>query len=375
MEKSRGVWKKLLTRKAFFEEKDVTQNIFSARCFLLIMLFYTLVIVLNAAGIFIVDHRIFRAGYFSSLFIAVVYFIGLSCIGLEHPAVKYMNILVMAVLVTIAGVTLTYHTVVIIMVPIIMSSMYTEKRVSLYAYFLTLISIVVSTYAGYYYGVCDANMVLLTSTSMKNLVKDGEFLITEINTAPGKTLFWYFILPRIFLATAFYLICANVYHMIEHSMENAVKMKRQAYMDDMTGLYNKNCLLEVIENKTLQNEQIAVIYWDVNRLKYVNDHFGHIAGDILIKKVGCSIKNVCPENAKAYRYGGDEFIMLIENAKADDAKQVIGRFEMELEKAGQDCEYPVSAAVGTVTGSGAELEKLISQADRQMYANKMVHRE
>ena len=117
------LWKK----DVFFEEKDVTQNIFSTRCIFMIMLFYTFVVGLNFAGIFIVDQTIFMRGYLASLVLVAVYFLILLKVGLESPWMKYINITVVAILVTIAGATLTYHTIVIIMIPIIMSSMYTTK--------------------------------------------------------------------------------------------------------------------------------------------------------------------------------------------------------------------------------------------------------
>ena len=54
-------------------------------------------------------------------------------------------------------------------------------------------------------------------------------------------------------------------------MENAVRVKTLAAMDDMTGMYNRNKLLEVVDSDTYKDMQVAIIYWDINRLKYVND--------------------------------------------------------------------------------------------------------
>ena len=365
------LWKK----DVFFEEKDVTQNIFSTRCIFMIMLFYTFVVGLNFAGIFIVDQTIFMRGYLASLVLVAVYFLILLKLGLESPWMKYINITVVAILVTIAGATLTYHTIVVIMIPIIMSSMYTTKGLSGYAFILTIISIIVSTYVGYFYGVCDANMVLLTATSLDKLSKDGVFLLNKVNENPGVTLALYYVLPRSFLATAFYLVCRNVYKMLERSMERAVQMKHLASVDDMTGLYNKNKLLEAVQNNTLAENQVVVIYWDVNRLKYVNDTYGHMAGDLLIAKVAEAIKKVSDAKAVAYRYGGDEFIMLMKDGTEEKARNVIQKWQKELDAISEGFEFPVSAAAGYAAGSGAELEALIGIADEKMYANKVQHRE
>lgn len=83
-----------------------------------------------------------------------------------------------------ASATLTYHMIIIIMIPIMIASMYVSKRFSVFAFHLTIFSIIVSTYVGYYFGVCDANMVLLTATSLKNLSQNGKFLLDTVNQNP-----------------------------------------------------------------------------------------------------------------------------------------------------------------------------------------------
>lgn len=67
-------------------------------------------------------------------------------------------------------------------------------------------------------------------------------------------------------------------------------MEEKAATDEMTGLYNKNKLLATIEKRTYDYQQVAIVYWDINRLKYVNDTYGHFAGDQMIVKVAQSIR-------------------------------------------------------------------------------------
>lgn len=63
------------------------------------------------------------------------------------------------------------------------------------------------------------------------------------------------------------------------------KSHRRAIVDSMTGLYNKNKLMEIVEENAYVGQKIGIIYWDVNRLKFVNDTYGHQAGDQLIIQV------------------------------------------------------------------------------------------
>ena len=87
-----------------------------------------------------------------------------------------------------------------------------------------------------------------------------------------------------------------------------MKMEEKAATDEMTGLYNKNKLLATIEKRTYDYQQVAIVYWDINRLKYVNDTYGHFAGDQMIVKVAQSIRIALGDAGMAFRYGGDETV-------------------------------------------------------------------
>ena len=80
-------------------------------------------------------------------------------------------------------------------------------------------------------------------------------------------------------------------------------------MDDMTGLYSKNKLLETVEHMEPKERPVVVIYWDVNQLKYVNDTFGHGIGDEAIRIVAGLFKDVFYDDCIVGRIGGDEFMV------------------------------------------------------------------
>ena len=351
------------------------QNIFSIRCIIVIFLLYSFTFFLNLIGVFIVDTRIFVTSYVEMIVALLIYLALLASIGLEKPVTKYLNITVIAVMVTIAGSALTYHTVIIVVIPIIFSSMYADKKLANYAFVITILSIIITTYAGYYNGVCDANMALLTAKKLSDVSKDGVFLMNEVNKNPLVTLGLYYVVPRSLLATSFYAVCKNVYHIVGKMMENAVRVKTLAAMDDMTGMYNRNKLLEVVDSDAYKDMQVAIIYWDINRLKYVNDTFGHLSGDFLIVKIAESIKQVCGEQAEVFRYGGDEFIMIIKDGTADLAEEIIAKWKKVVVEIDDTSELPISASVGYAVGQGKDMRTIIGKADKKMYANKGQRRE
>ena len=375
MSKDKIAWSEIFKKNTYYEQKDKMQNIFSIRCIIIIFLLYSFTLFLNLIGVFIVDTRIFVTSYVEMSAVLLIYLALLAYIGLEKPVTKYLNITVIAVMVTVAGSALTYHTVIVVVIPIIFSSMYADKKLASYAFVITILSIIISTYVGYYYGICDANMALLTTKTLAEVSKDGVFLLNEVNKNPLVTLALYYVVPRSLLATCFYAVCKNVYHIVGKMMENAVRVKTLAAMDDMTGMYNRNKLLEVVDSDTYKDMQVAIIYWDINRLKYVNDTFGHLSGDFLIVKIAESIKQVCGEQAEAFRYGGDEFIMIIKDGTADLAEKIIAKWKKAVAEIDDTSEFPISASVGYAVGQGKDMRTIIGKADKKMYANKGQRRE
>ena len=231
---------------------------------------------------------------------------------------------------------------------------------------------------GYYFGVCDANMVLLTATSLEHLQKDGVFLLNEVNKNPGFTLFMYYVFPRSLIAVGFYSVSNGVNKMLRRTMEKAHRIKKEAAMDDMTGLYNKNKLLDDLEKPKEPDRKVAVIYWDVNELKFVNDTYGHGKGDRLIARIAGTIRLAAAndnDNVRVYRYGGDEFIMIIPDGTEDDALSFIERWNKIMEPIQKDSKIPISASVGYACGRYADINKIICEADEKMYENKRVRRD
>ena len=352
------------------DEKDVAQNIYTFRFVLFCMIIYTFEEILNATGIFIVDKKIFFTGYIIACFFLLMHIVSLLVLGLDNPKTKYLSIFAIICVFNAASISLTYHMIIIIMIPLVIAGMYTSKRISVFTFVLTIFSIILITYAGYFYGVCDANMALLTATSIGHLEKDGKFLMTQVNPNPFFTIGLYFVMPRCFLAVAFAYVSNSVNKVIRNSQKKAVQMELKASMDEMTGLYNKNRLLALLDEKVYDSQNIAVIYWDVNRLKYVNDNFGHIAGDRLIIKVAEAIRSSARKEDAAFRYGGDEFVMIINDGTVEIVQEILKRWELAIEKAAEGCDFPVSASVGYAIGERKYLEDVIAEADKNMYMCK-----
>ena len=369
------LFSKITDDNPIYEKKDVVENIFVFRMLLIWHILYTFVFILNCLNIFIVDKHIFTTGYLLSCVILLVFIVLMLIVGPDHVCAKYLCISEAGFLVMITSSSLTYHMVIVTMLPIVIAGVYTSKYLSRFAFVFSIFNIGLSTYVGYYFGVCDANMVLITTTSLEHLQKDGVFLLNEVNKNPGLTLFMYYVFPRSLIATGFYSVSNGVNKMIRRTLEKAYCIKREAAMDDMTGLYNKNKLLDDLEKSKEPDRKVAVIYWDVNQLKYVNDTYGHREGDRLIERIAGTIRLVAANNnVSTYRYGGDEFVMIIPDGTRDDVISLIDRWNKLMESLQKNSKIPISASVGYACGRYADINEIICEADEKMYENKRVRR-
>ena len=205
----------------FIEDQEYIANSYVVKCFSVTMLVYTVAFLLNVLGIFVVNQRLMQNGYVLSLIIFLTVYFVTRRVSLSNRKLKYFILFGYILMLTIAGVYITYHVVLILILPTLCAVLYSSKPVMRYVYFLTILGTVVIVYGGYYFGLCDANMVLLTTDSMQAYVSDGHFTLTEINANPGVTLMLFYVIPRCLIFFAFMEVSSNLFHIVSGSLEKA----------------------------------------------------------------------------------------------------------------------------------------------------------
>lgn len=156
-------------------------------------------------------------------------------------------------------------------------------------------------------------------------------------------------------------------------MDNIVNYNRQLYHDALTGAYNRRYYEEQAKSMRYID---AVAMLDANNFKGINDHYGHAAGDCLLKAVCESIKECIRSSDILIRLGGDEFVLLMANIpeivfyqKITEIKQRISEIKLP--------DYPdikCAAAIGGVYGI-QPIENVLTEADRLMYLDKNASKE
>jgi diguanylate cyclase (GGDEF)-like protein len=147
-----------------------------------------------------------------------------------------------------------------------------------------------------------------------------------------------------------------------------------AVSDPLTGLANYRRLLDVLENETERTDRtgrpFSVLLLDLDGLKKINDNFGHLFGSRAICRLADVLRVHCRAVDTAARYGGDEFALVLPESTEEDAHRVANRIREVL--ANDSEQPPLSASIGisTYRGDGERIEKLLSEADQDLYAEK-----
>ena len=206
---------------AYIDNREYIANKYVIKCFSVTMLIYTTAFLLNVLNIFVVDQKIMRSGYIPALSIYLLLVIGLKGRDLSNEKIKYILLFTVVVVHTIMCVSLTYHVVLVTLIPILYATLYSSRKVIPYLYILTVLSTIVVVYGGYYLGVCDANMTLLTRGKLESYIADGIFTLVKINDNPIYTLGLYFVLPRCLIYVAYAYVFNNLYRILSGSIEKA----------------------------------------------------------------------------------------------------------------------------------------------------------
>ncbi|MBR4084073.1 MAG: response regulator [Lachnospiraceae bacterium] len=201
-------------------EEELTANKYVMHCFMVMMLLYSLGFFLNLFDVFIVDSKLMLAGYLPSMATYFFVLIITKFIPLSDRRSKYFILFSIILVFTLIGISLTYHTVLISLMPFLYAALYSSKKVMRYVYFLVVCSTFACVYGGYYLGLCDANMALLTYSTLKSHTMGNQFTLTTVATTP-MNLFLYFIVPRCLIYIACSAVCSSLYNILSNSLEKA----------------------------------------------------------------------------------------------------------------------------------------------------------
>jgi diguanylate cyclase (GGDEF)-like protein len=159
----------------------------------------------------------------------------------------------------------------------------------------------------------------------------------------------------------------------EYSVAEA-QLRELVVTDPMTGLPNYRRLLEVLSLEIVRanrsRQQFAVVFFDMDGLKRINDEHGHLTGSRAVCRFAETLRAACRTTDTAARYGGDEFVAVLPETTQEGARAVVARVSARLDEDTDSPPLAVSAGVAIYPRDGGTPTTLLSAADRALYAVK-----
>ena len=155
-------------------------------------------------------------------------------------------------------------------------------------------------------------------------------------------------------------------------LEEMNLLVEKSSIDQLTGMFNKQSLLDSYDDAGITPNKKAVIFVDVDDFKTINDLFGHLVGDSVLAAVAQRIRDCIGAGGKAFRFGGDEFVIVLDSPVGDEALATADCICSSIKSrafAHGYLRFDLSVSVGVVEGT-EPLKMLVDKADTAMYNSK-----
>jgi TonB family protein len=169
-------------------------------------------------------------------------------------------------------------------------------------------------------------------------------------------------------------------HLTGHLAEVAADL---VFKDDLTGLFNRRLLSHLFEHwweeLAGEHQRMALLILDLDRFKEVNDSYGHLAGDVVLRRVAEILRHTFRGDDILIRFGGDEFVVLLPGAGreeagvlAERARHALATSSFTVPSAGTQIQVPVSFSLGVASfpDDGTQGEAVLGRADERLYLDK-----
>jgi len=152
------------------------------------------------------------------------------------------------------------------------------------------------------------------------------------------------------------------------------QVSRMAASDPLTGLANHRRMIETLESEIQRTRRtgrsFAVLLFDLDGLKKINDRYGHLIGSRAIQRLGDALRSGSRAIDTAARYGGDEFALILPESGEPEASRAAHRICERLARDGQQPPIAVSVGLAVYPKHGETIEDILSAADRALYSMK-----
>ncbi len=186
----------------------------------------------------------------------------------------------------------------------------------------------------------------------------------------------------LFVSVALMMVCQGVVLMTNERADERNRLL--AMQDELTGLSNRRFIMEALSLQLAQarrnGKSVSVLMIDVDYFKSINDTYGHLSGDRVLRNLATSLRSRLRAQDMAGRWGGEEFLVVLPDTDAAGATILAGNLRAEVEDArwsaqdGRSIPLTLSIGVHTCDSATEELDTVISAADQALYRAKQAGR-
>ena len=210
-------------------------------------------------------------------------------------------------------------------------------------------------------------------------------LIDFIVIGPNKQVLTQYFEKDLILFSALFVTAFILGMYVDIEREHSKELKNLANIDELTGLYNhryfQEFLQKSIDNADKENQEVSLLFMDIDYFKNFNDINGHQAGDLLLKEISQIMKSCIRGSDVVARYGGEEFAAILPNTTENNAVKIGERIRSSIQNTyfkGQenqpDKNITISIGVSSYPKKAISKHQLINTADDALYRAKSFNR-
>ena len=162
----------------------------------------------------------------------------------------------------------------------------------------------------------------------------------------------------------------NILTRLAKFLSYVVDLETFIIKDSLTGLYNRYFWNKMIAQLNSNDTDHAFLMFDIDKFKKINDQFGHEKGDEVLIQVSEILQNIIPNNAYAFRFGGDEFGVLFTDSSLEETEDTVNELIVKCEEIKLDQNTIVNISCGIVDTTKVDISKLMAVADQCLYLSK-----
>jgi len=182
----------------------------------------------------------------------------------------------------------------------------------------------------------------------------------------------FILLIGVILLLVIWIIKLKIKLRYEHEYE--LMLERLANYDKLTGIFNRQKLEEYLDIYVniykVSKESFSVIFFDIDNFKQINDNYGHQVGDIVLVEVSSIIQSSIRKRDVFGRWGGEEFMVILENCKLEEACNIAENIRQKIEKHNFGIDRKITCSFGVSEYDGGDLKYFLMEVDEKLYKAK-----